>query len=756
MKPVNLSVSANVDSSFNRHRTVLIIDDCLEERETIKEYLLQNSQFCCTIVEAESGKEGLVQCQRCYPDVVLLDYRLPDLNGLEVLEQLHQQAGVHCPPVIMVTGRGDESIAVQAMKAGVADYLIKRRLAAEDLRSAIDDAIEKSYLRDRSRLSETERRQQIERERIIVQIARNVHRLLDLDEIFNNTVQQVRQFLETDRVIIFRFDPGWNSGTIVNESVGSQWTPILSATLRDPCFGKLKQGLSYAERYRQGRTRAIADIYTAGLEDCHIELLAQFQIRANLVVPILQEGHLWGLLIAQHCSSVRQWQPSDIDLLEQLATQVGIAIQQSELYQQAQNELAERRRTEVILAQQERRYRYIFETAGASIWEEDFSAVKAAIERLKATGVGDFRAYFASHPEFVEQAIDMVRLVDVNETSIQMFEAQNKAQLLSSLSQIFLPETTEIFIEELVAIATAQTSLAGETVLHTLEGKRLNVLLTVTFPPTGESYDRVIVTLVDISDRKRAELQLQQKARELIQLNANLRQTTALLTQRNQELDRFAYAVSHDLKAPLRAIANLSTWIAEDLAGQLSPDNQRQMELLQQRVYRLDAMIDGLLSYARVGRTQIASEMVDLGELLAEIIDSLAPPSTFRIEVQSPMPTMIAKRLLLFQVFSNLISNAIKHHDRTDGRITISASEREDDCEFTVADDGPGIASEHHQRIFEIFQVLKARDSKENTGIGLSIVKKIVETEGGAIGLESQLGDGTTFRFTLPKRQSDR
>lgn len=258
-------------------------------------------------------------------------------------------------------------------------------------------------------------------------------------------------------------------------------------------------------------------------------------------------------------------------------------------------------------------------------------------------------------------------------------------------------------------------------------------------------------TITDITDRKQAELALQERAEELTYVNALLARTTTLLKKRNQELDQFAYVASHDLKAPLRAIANLSEWLEEDLNDLLPAENRHQMQLLRGRVHRMEALINGLLEYSRIGRLDAEIETVDVKTLLMEVIDSLALPPTFTVIVDESMPTLTAKRLFLEQVFANLISNAVKHHPRENGQVTISVHDRGGYYEFAVSDDGNGIAPEYHDRIFTIFQTLEARDTKESTGIGLSIVKKIIETEGGSISVDSQVGTGATFRFTWHK-----
>ncbi len=262
----------------------------------------------------------------------------------------------------------------------------------------------------------------------------------------------------------------------------------------------------------------------------------------------------------------------------------------------------------------------------------------------------------------------------------------------------------------------------------------------------------VLSLVLDVTQQKQTQAALLTRAAELARLTSILTQTNTALQKRNQELDQFGYVVSHDLKAPLRAIANLSEWIEEDIGDTLNDETRHQMNLLRGRVHRMEALINGLLEYSRVGRLETATATVSVATLLAEVIDSLAPTETFTIEVEPNMPTLVTERLPLEQVFANLLSNAIKHHPRTDGKVQISVQDQGKLYEFAVTDDGAGIAPQYHEKVFGIFQTLEARDKSENTGLGLAIVKKIVEGHGGTIKLESQSGQGATFRFTWPKQ----
>jgi PAS domain S-box-containing protein len=294
----------------------------------------------------------------------------------------------------------------------------------------------------------------------------------------------------------------------------------------------------------------------------------------------------------------------------------------------------------------------------------------------------------------------------------------------------------------------------------TYSGSRLQ---TVGFRQDGQDFpievtishisleERLIVIIRDVTEQQQARVSLQNHATELAQLNAALTTINTTLEARNQELNQFAYIASHDLKAPLRAIANLSEWLEEDLADLLPDENRQQMQLLRGRVHRMEALINGLLAYSRAGRSEAVIEPVNVAELLAEVIDWLNPPSTFQFQIAPNLPTLNTRKLLLRQVFSNLIDNAIKHHPTANGVITITASDQGNAYEFAVADNGNGIDRRYHSKIFVIFQTLEARDTKESTGVGLAIVKKIVEAEGGTIWIDSTVGQGATFYFTWPK-----
>lgn len=237
----------------------------------------------------------------------------------------------------------------------------------------------------------------------------------------------------------------------------------------------------------------------------------------------------------------------------------------------------------------------------------------------------------------------------------------------------------------------------------------------------------------------------------LNQMTQALDDAFGTLEKRNQELDQFAYVASHDLKAPLRGLTSIVGWIEDEQAAELSPALRTYLDQMKGRLGRLEDLINGLLAYARASRTERTTETVNVEHLAREVADLVVPPD-FRLELAPDLPTFDTDRLSLQQVFTNLFSNAVKYHGPGGtGRLRLSCRDAGRYYEFRVQDNGPGIAPEHHQKIFLLFQTLRDRHTAESTGIGLSIVKRIIDDRKGSIRVESALGQGATFIFTWPK-----
>ncbi len=321
--------------------TILLIDDCAVDRRACCRFLKRDSLYNYRIVEFEKGTEAVKWCEQEIPDVILLDFLLPDGDGLQFLQQIRKRLKNTQCPVIMLTGQGDETIAVRAIKSDAQDYLVKDDLTVKSLQRAIHHAVEQMHL---TRQLEKSREQQ----QLIGAIALRIRQTLKLEEILRTTATEVRHFLKADRVVVYKFDPHM-SGTIVAESVLPGWTVAQGMQIADTYF---QQG--GGTDYLEGKKQAINDIYQANLTEYHLQLLEQLEVKAKLVVPILVTDQLWGFLIVHQCSASRQWQSLELDLLDQLGVQIAIAIQQASAYEQLQIELAERKQAEEKLRQAQR------------------------------------------------------------------------------------------------------------------------------------------------------------------------------------------------------------------------------------------------------------------------------------------------------------------------------------------------------------------------------------------------------------------
>ena len=450
-----------------------------------------------------------------------------------------------------------------------------------------------------------------------------------------------------------------------------------------------------------------------------------------------------------------------------------------------ETEIDERKQTEVLLQKSESRYRGLFEESPVSLWEEDFSAVKTYIDQLRSTGISDFRSYFESHPESVRECAQRVKIIEVNRETLKMFQAESTEQLFENLDKVFVKKSYDAFKTELIYLAEGKDNFELQAFSQTLQGNEIQIILRLTLVPGCENtWSKVLISLSDVTKRMEAEAELleyrnhleelvEKRTEELKEKTEKVEKSSKALTYlledvnksrgelqkmnieydaANKELKEFAYIVSHDLKAPLRAISQLTHWISEDYSELFDNDGKEQMALILQRVKRMDGLIDGILRYSRVGRIQEKEERLDLNLLVKEVIENIAPPGTIQILFEDTLPVVWRDPTRMAQVFQNLLGNSIKFMDKKEGIIRVGCVDDGTFWKFNVSDNGPGIDQRYYGKIFQIFQTLTSRDEHESTGIGLTLVKKIIHLYGGSVWVESELGKGATFFFTLPKQ----
>ncbi|MBF2064166.1 MAG: response regulator [Calothrix sp. C42_A2020_038] len=551
-------------------------------------------------------------------------------------------------------------------------------------------------LAERRRTEET-LRQQAQRERLVAQMAQRIRQSLNLGEILSTTVSEVRQFLETERVFIYRFEPDW-SGYVAVESVASGCDSILGTKVKDSFFAEYQSRMFY----QQGRFQAVEDIYTAELSKCHVDLLVQLQIRANLVVPIVQ-GELWGLLVVNNCSSPRQWQQLEIDLLQQLATQVAIAIQQSTLFEQVQTELSERKRSEEKIREQ----------AALLDVASDAINVLALDNQILFWNSGAERIYGWKQHEAL---------------------GQNANKLLYKE----IPQ-----LEQFRQIVLESGCWEGE--LHQVSkfGKEIIVSSRWTLVRNEQGQPKsILVVNTDITEKKLLEAQFYR-------------------SQRLESIGTLASGIAHDLNNALGPIL----MIAELLQERISDVNSQQLLTeLEASAKRGASLVKQVLSFGRgiEGKRTI----LQVKHLLLEIehIAKQIFPKSIKIytDISANLWTVCADATQLHQVLMNLVVNA-RDAMPHGGTLSIYAENIYIDEQYaqmnveakvgsytvlTVSDTGVGMEPEILQRIFEPFFTTK--EVGKGTGIGLSTVMGIIKSHGGFVNVYSQVGRGSQFKVYLP------
>ncbi len=694
-----------------QNRTILIVDDFPPDREVYRRYLQADVEYEYTIVEAPSAEDGLILCGRQPVDGILLDFSLPDLDGLEFLAALkNKQTGKLCPPVVMITGQGNEIIATKAIKNGAEDYLVKNQITPTLLQLAISSAIASYKLQQQLRA-------RIEQEKIVSQIAQQIRQSLNLEEVLQTTVTQVRQFLQTDRVIIFQLQSD-GGGTAIVESVDKQWRSLLSANFYDPCFAD-----RYIENYRQGIITAKADIYNAGVDQCYIEQLEPFDVKACLVAPLFEGENLWGLLIAHHCSSPRPWQELEISLVEQLSNHIGIAIAQSELYQKVQSELTQRQRVEIELSESEAGLRLALEAAQMGTWNWN-------ILTRQIQWSANMEALFGLQPGEFDGSYEMF---------VSRLHLEDRDRVLDAI-QYSIATATQYNIEFRVVYPNGQTRWAQSKgqVFYNEAGQAVRM--------AGVDLD--ITASKQLQEDKEVLLRREQAAREEAE--------TA-----NHSKDEFLAVVSHELRSPLNAILG---WARLLRTRELDkPTTERALETIERNTQTQVQLIEDLLDVSRMirGDLQLTMIPVNLAALVENSVSSISLIAQAKqIHLCSIINTdcqILGDLSRLQQVITNLLTNAIKFTPQG-GSVQICLEQEGFIAQIKVIDSGKGISKEFLPHVFDRFRRADSSTerSKDGLGLGLAIVSHLTRLHGGTVSASSPgVGQGATFTVTLPIFQSN-
>lgn len=534
--------------------------------------------------------------------------------------------------------------------------------------------------------------EQLELNRLSNAITLRIRESLHLDEIVNTAVTEVREFLQTDRVIIYRFNPDF-SGIVVVESVAAGWQPILGCQVQDSCFGK-----DYAQSYKEGRIQVTEDIYTAGLTQCHIDILTLFDIRANLVVPILQGEHLWGLLCAYHCSGPRRWRQLEVDLLKQLANQVSIALAQAQLLE--------------ALQESEKKYRSVVDNISEVIFQTDAAGLWTFLNPAWTEITG-----FALNESIGKNFLEFIH-PDARQSNLELFQLLIQRQEYSCQyeTQYLTKDDSFRWIE----VKARLTLAANDTI-------------------TGTSG-----TLNDITERKQAEAEIRktlEKEKELSQLKSGFITTT-----------------SHEFRTPLSIISS-STGLIKDYGNKLDEvKKQKHLQRIQSSVTYMTELLEDLLliNRAEAGKLEFKPDSLDLVKFCRNLVEELqlGIRTNHKIVLQTDIATSVNTNVyidekLLRQILSNLLSNAIKYSPQGCA-VYLNIAFQNGMIVFQIKDEGIGIPPEDQEHLFESFHRAKNVGNISGTGLGLAIVKKCVEVHGGQIAVESEVAVGTTFTVKIP------
>ncbi len=387
------------------------------------------------------------------------------------------------------------------------------------------------------------------------------------------------------------------------------------------------------------------------------------------------------------------------------------------------------------------RSRILVDRSVVGLGQWSLSAMLRRVTELDASDL-DLRERLHRDVPALRRIVGAAVVLEANEAFLGILGAQTVAELTTRLPELVTADSAALYAELVAALADGQRRIERAGTLSRLDGVPVRVAIGIV---VGEDDpDLGVVSMTDLAkfgNAEVAQLEHRRRAEELERMSF--------------EIDRLFYAVSHDLRAPLRGVANLAAWIEEDLVEGKEEEVRQHVATLQGRVARMDDMLSAVLDYAKVGGGETVLESVDVGSLLEELAgDEELVPRGFGLEWEA-MPTLVTQIAPLRSVLVRLVDNAVKHHDREEGTVTITSEDAGELWRFRVADDGPGIPHRYRERVFHLFATLRRRDEVEGSGMGLAVVQKIVVSQGGNIAVEDAEPRGSAFVFTWPKVSRD-
>ncbi|MFM7407321.1 MAG: GAF domain-containing protein [Cuspidothrix sp.] len=680
---------------------------------------------------------------------------------------------------------------------GVYRWFFAQLRPIRDDQGVIQDCV--GYLVDISdrKRAEEATQQRAEREHLQLEITQRIRQSLNLNSIFNTACQEIRQVLDADRVGIFQFYPesNFDDGEFIAESLVPGYPSALNIRVHDHCFGE-----NYANLYAQGKHFAVADIYAAGLQSCHSDILTQFAVKANLIVPLLCGEDLWGLLCIHQCGKTRQWQPDDLQIALQLANQLAIAIQQADLYHQVQSELVIRQQAQAQIAQQLREQQAlgkITERVRQSLCLEEILHIvtQQVQEIIQCDRVIIFRLFPDGRSQIVEEAVvpEFVKMKDqqwedeVWDDEILKTYWQGKPRIVPDVmndiwtdclveysregniqSKIVAPilQETQSLENHRWQSPHSQNKLWGILVVHACSTKRVWQEAEAQFLQQITNQLAIAIQQVNLFEQLQQELSQRQ-------------QTEAQLTLRNQELaratrlkDEFLANMSHELRTPLNAILGITEGLQDEVFGIVTDKQIKALHTVERSANHLLSLINDILDVAKIesGKIELNYSTVAVSYLCESslaFIKQQALEKRIQVILNIPigLPDISIDERRIRQVLINLLNNGVKFTP-PGGRINLEVSyaslsepigenstlNSKNALRFAITDTGIGISAENMQKLFQPFTQIDSALNRqhEGTGLGLTLAKSIVELHGGEISLTSEVGVGSCFAFTIP------